>query len=125
MICMHRAPSCFTNLHVHICISAKGFGTVRCFISGCDFTRFSREDLELVRFKIASLLFMPAYFIYIVGIEPGQRVMVTLMLLDRYVEELSEMAKDGLPELGLINIDAIQIYGTTYSTTGVIFCNNF
>ncbi|XP_045156805.2 uncharacterized protein LOC123523184 [Mercenaria mercenaria] len=99
-------------------IPTKGFGKVQCFISGRDFTRLTREDLELVRFKVASLVFMPAHYVYIVGIEPGSRIMVTLMLLERYVQELSEMAKEGLPELVLVHVDAIQIFGKTYSTTG-------
>jgi hypothetical protein len=102
--------------------SAKGFGKIQCFISGRDFTRLTREDLELVRFKTASVIFVPAHFVYIVGIEPGQRVVVTLMLQERYVQEISEMAKEGLPELSLANVDAVQIYGKTYSTVGKTIC---
>lgn len=102
----------------NIYLSAKGFGKVRCFVGGHDFTRITREDIELVRFKVASLVFMPAHYVYIVGIEPGQRVVITLMLLDRYVQELSEMAREGLAELSLVKVDAVQIYGKTYSTTG-------
>lgn len=96
----------------------KGFDIVRCFVSGRDFTRLTRESIELVRFKIASLLFMPAHFIYVVGIEPGQKVIISLMLMERYAQELSEMVKEGLPELCLVSVNAVQIRGKIYSTAG-------
>lgn len=105
-------------LRIIISSSAKGFGVVRCFIGGRDFTRLSREDIELTRFKVASMVFMPAQSFYIVGIEPGQRVIVSLMVLERYVDELHIMAQKGLPELNLIGVEAIQIHNRTYSTEG-------
>ncbi|KAL4237850.1 hypothetical protein ACF0H5_002562 [Mactra antiquata] len=96
----------------------KGFGIVRCYIGGRDFTRLTREDVELTRYKVASMVFLPAQFFYIVGIEPGQRVVLSLMVLERYVDELYSLAKDGLPELNLIGVEAIQIYNKTFSTAG-------
>ncbi|WAR19392.1 hypothetical protein MAR_001230 [Mya arenaria] len=96
----------------------RGFGVIRCLVSGRDFTRLSREDLELVRFKVTSVLFLGAKDAYIVGIEPGPRVSVSLMLPERYVQEVAEMAREGLPELSLAGIEAVQVGCRTFETLG-------
>jgi len=92
---------------------------VKCQVAGRDFTRLSREDLELVRFKVASVLFLSPRDAYIVGIEPGTGVLqpwvgVSLMLPERYVQELAEMAPEGLSELSAVGIIAFKIDGHTF-----------
>ncbi|KAH3853152.1 uncharacterized protein LOC127875157 [Dreissena polymorpha] len=96
----------------------KGFGLVRCHLSERDFTRLSREDLELVRFKLASVLFLSPKDAYIVGIEPGRRVVISCSLPVRYVQELAEMARDGLSELRLAEIEFVEILGKMYDVQG-------
>ncbi|XP_045198029.2 putative uncharacterized protein DDB_G0268364 [Mercenaria mercenaria] len=73
----------------------NGYRYVKFHIDGKDFTNYSRKDLELLRKKVATLLFVPEQFIIIKGIEPASSLVITLMIPDIYVEILKELLDEG------------------------------
>ena len=92
-------------------------------MSGKDFTRLNRNDLETIRSTVSQLLFIQASCVYIVGIEPGINLVISLMVPQRYIGTLTKMATEGLPELRNIGVDLIQISDRTIKTQGTPWCN--
>lgn len=91
----------------------NGYKYVKFHVDGKDFRSYTRDDINILRLRMAKLLFVPQQFVIIRGIEPSSSLLVTLMIPEMYVEILRDLLENGekFSELCDIGVDTVEVDG--------------
>ncbi|XP_060585094.1 uncharacterized protein LOC132741033 [Ruditapes philippinarum] len=96
-------------------LTENGFKYVKFHVEGRNFRNCTRRYVQSVRNRIAAILFIPAQFVIIAGVEPSSSLLITLMIPEKYVTILEGLLEDHLctsdmKELGIDYVEIDKMY---------------
>ncbi|XP_060573604.1 uncharacterized protein LOC132731441 isoform X2 [Ruditapes philippinarum] len=89
----------------------NGFKYVKFHVEGRNFRNCTTSYVQSVRNRIAAILFIPAQFVIIAGVEPSSSLLITLMIPEKYVTILEGLLEDHLctADMKELGIDYVEI----------------
>ncbi|XP_041355013.1 uncharacterized protein LOC121372636 [Gigantopelta aegis] len=86
----------------------NGFKHVKFHVNG-NLENFHRKELENMRANVARLLFVPAKFVFLCGVEPANSLLLTFMLHGACVDRLKTVVRTRGGDLNELGIDTLYV----------------